>query len=133
MRFWKLLACLLGAFTAVGCGSSSPSNGTAPIVDNPYETCYSGDICANPSAYPNLLSCLSTSLPASSGAGFFCTSGCSSDIDCYQVSQNYPAVCVNNLCYLTCLSSSTTCPGFGDQGCFTFTSSSGDLLDLCAP
>jgi hypothetical protein len=77
---------------------------------------------------------LSTNLPASSGAtGLFCTSGCTDDTDCFQVSPNYPAVCVNNLCYLTCLSSSSTCPGFGDQGCFTFTTSSGDLLDLCTP
>lgn len=129
MRFWQLLACLLlGTFTAVGCGSSTPSDSTTSNSYNAYETCYSTqDICAE-----GLLFCAPTSLPVSSGyTGYFCTSGCTSDSSCLQVPQNYSAVCVNGQCYLSCPGGSATCPG--DQGCFTFDTTSGGQLDLCTP
>jgi hypothetical protein len=98
MKTWRLAGCLLlGIATASACGSSSPSN-NAPIVDNPYETCYAGDICASG------LTCAATTLPASSGyTGYFCTSGCTYDVDCLQVPTNYSALCVNGQCYLGCL------------------------------
>jgi hypothetical protein len=115
-----LTGVLFGAIIAVGCGSS-PSNNTAPIIDNPYETCYAGDICAGG------LTCAVTTLPASSGlTGYFCTSGCSVDSDCVQVLSNYDAICVDNQCYLSCPAGSSTCPY--DQSCFNFGS-----ISLCTP
>jgi len=103
---------------AAGCHSNA-------VVDQPYESCLAGEVCAKG------LYCTPTNLPASSGiSGYFCTSGCTYDSDCLQLVQNYDAVCVSNLCYLTCPSGSSTCPY--DQGCFTFDTNI-DTLDLCTP
>ncbi|MGA7742320.1 MAG: hypothetical protein WBV96_25125 [Polyangia bacterium] len=126
MRMLRLLTCLLfGAVMAAGCGSSPSNDNTAPITDNPYDTCYSGDSCAGG------LTCIGTNLPASSGyTGYFCTSVCSFDTDCLQIPTNYTASCVNGLCYLTCPAGSSTCPY--DQSCFTFDSNLGSI-DLCTP
>lgn len=125
-----LTGLLFGAVMAASCGSSTPAATTA-VTDNPYETCYAGDICLGG------LKCWQTSLPASSGyTGWFCTSGCNYDSDCLQVPANYSAVCVNNLCYLTCPAGGSTCPYDASsgvaQGCFTFDSNVGSL-DLCTP
>jgi hypothetical protein len=121
----RFLTCaLFGAVMAAGCGSSAPAS-SPPITDNPYETCYAGDICAGG------LTCAATNLPASSGyTGYFCTSGCNLDRDCVQVPASYSATCVNGQCYLTCPAGSSTCPY--DQGCFTFDSNVGPV-DLCTP
>jgi hypothetical protein len=96
-----------------------------PVIENPYETCYAGDICAGG------LTCAATTLPATSGyTGYFCTSVCYTDSDCVQVPTNYTATCVNSQCYLTCPAGRSTCPY--DQSCFTFDSSLGSI-DLCTP
>ncbi len=126
MKMLRVLTGLLfGAITAVGCGSSSSTDNTAPITDNPYETCYAGDVCVGG------LTCAVTTLPVSSGyTGYFCTSGCSLDSDCVQVPTNYNATCVNSQCYLSCPAGGSTCP-YG-QSCFTFDSNVGSL-DLCTP
>ncbi len=124
---WRLLTCMMFAVTMFGgCGSNSNANdGSTAIIDNPYETCYAGDICASG------LTCAATTLPASSGyTGYFCTSGCNVDTDCVQVPANYAAACVNQQCYLTCPGGSYTCPY--DQGCFTFDSNAGPIA-LCTP
>jgi hypothetical protein len=126
MNTRNLLTCMLfGAVMAAGCGSSPSTDNTAPIIDNPYDTCYAGDTCAGG------LTCAGTTLPASSGyTGYFCTSGCSLDTDCLQVPTNYSASCVNEQCYLTCPAGSSSCP-YG-QSCFTFDSNLGSI-DLCTP
>jgi hypothetical protein len=123
MKVLRFLTCtLFGAAMAAGCGGGGGN--PAPIVDQPYETCYSGDVCAQG------LYCTQTLLPASSGyTGFFCTSGCTYDTDCVQLVQNYNAVCVSGQCYLSCPAGSSTCPY--DQGCFTFNDNG--LIDLCTP
>jgi hypothetical protein len=129
MHPYRLLTCLLfGAVMSAGCGSSAPSsdNNTPPVTDNPYETCYAGDVCLGG------LTCAVTTLPASSGVtGYFCTSGCNVDSDCVQVPNNYSAACVNGQCYLTCPSGSSTCPY--SQGCFTFVDTNQNSLNLCTP
>ena len=104
--------------------SSSACSGSAPAVDEPYESCILGDVC-NGGLY-----CQGTTLPISSGySGNLCTSGCNSDNDCLQLVQSYDAVCVNAQCYLTC-PASDACPY--SQGCFTFDSPAG-LIGLCTP
>jgi hypothetical protein len=91
----------------------------------PYDSCGSGDSCSGG------LSCIDTSLPASTGiTGSFCSSACQQDSDCVQVPTNFAANCVNDQCYLTC-PSSDSCPY--DQSCVQFTDQNGNAISLCSP
>jgi hypothetical protein len=115
---------IFGVALLAACGSNKSDN-TTPIVDEPYETCYAGDVCSDG------LTCAATTLPASSGyTGYFCTSGCTYNSDCVQLAGNYTAVCIDNQCYLSCPAGNATCPY--DQGCFTFSSNMGSVA-LCTP
>lgn len=129
MKLRQSLVCswvylLFATVMAVGCGSSG-SSGNPPVTDQPYETCYAGDYCAQG------LTCAATTLSASSGAtGYFCTSGCNYDSDCLQLLTNYDAFCVSGQCYLNCPTGNNTCPY--DQACLTFSTNTGPI-SLCAP
>jgi len=77
---------IFGAVLVAGCGSNK-SNSATPTVDDPYETCYTGDVCSDGPT------CTATTLPATSGyTGYFCTSGCTYDSDCVQLAGNYTSV-----------------------------------------
>lgn len=123
-RAYTLVACaLFGVALSSGCSSAAPA-GPGAVVDDPYESCASGDICDDD------LSCIATSLPASTGfSGYFCSSACASDSDCVQDVTGFDAACVNDQCYLTC-PSSDACPY--SQTCLTFDSNTGPI-SLCTP
>ena len=123
-RVYAWAACILfGAALSSGCSSSPPADDVS--TEDPYETCEPGDDCTAG------LDCAATTLPASSGyTGYFCTSGCNVDSDCVQVLTDYTASCVNQQCYLNCLSGND-CP-YG-QACFQFTDQTGNAINLCAP
>jgi hypothetical protein len=122
VRSWVCL--LFVTLAAVGCGSSR-SSGNGPVTVDAYESCYDGDYCLHQ------LTCAGTVLSASTGVtGYFCTSGCYYDSDCYQPAGTYDSFCVSGQCYLSCPTGSSGCPY--DQSCVTFSTTTG-LISLCAP
>jgi hypothetical protein len=125
MNVLRFLTCtLFGAALAAGCGGGG-GRGNPGIVAQPYESCLPQDVCAEQ------LYCAMTILPDSTGyaGGYFCTSGCTYDSDCFQDPSNYPSVCVGNQCYQTCPAGNSACPS--GQACFTFNDNG--LIDLCTP
>ena len=127
MNVLRFLTCtLFGVLLAAGCGGGQRAASTGPKVDQPYEPCYAGEVCETG------WTCAPTTLPASSGytGDYFCTSGCTYDTDCVQISGNYPPACIDNQCYQTCPAGNSAC--FPEQSCFTFDSNLG-AIDLCTP
>lgn len=126
MHVLRFLTCaLFGAAMVAGCGGGGGHGNSGTYVAQPYESCLAEDVCAEP------MSCAVTILPNSTGyaGGYFCTSGCTYDSDCYQVPSNYPSACVGGQCYQTCPAGSSAC--FSDQACFTYDDNG--PIDLCSP
>ena len=122
LAFFSLLTIL-----APGCLVVS----TGPNVDQSYDSCVPGDVCADGN-----FTCESSTLGDPSFTGSFCTAACTANSGCPEDVSGFPTVCVLyaqglGQCYLTC-PTGNTCP-YG-QGCFAYQDAfTGNLINLCTP
>jgi hypothetical protein len=94
-------------------------------VDAPFDFCAQNDGCSQGTA------CIPSTLPLVFN-GFFCSANCNVSSDCPQDFTNFPTICVNQACYLSCPAGSNSCPY--TSSCATFQDDqTGELLDLCTP
>jgi hypothetical protein len=96
------------------------------VVDQAYETCFSGEECQAGSG----TACIETTLQVFNNA-FFCSSGCNFDSDCPDDLTNFARACLNGACYIQCVGSSQTCPD--GNACVTFQQTDGALVQVCTP
>lgn len=115
-RLRMLLPLLTFALAACGGGQ----------LDQPYDVCAANDRCDQGTV------CIQSTLPVVF-SGFFCSNGCNIDQDCLQDFSNFPSICVNSACYLSCDGQvgSRTCP-YGTE-CVSFVDQNNFETDLCTP
>jgi hypothetical protein len=105
------------ALTLAACGGGGQ-------VDAPYDVCAARDGCSGGTA------CIQSSL-AGVFTGFFCSAGCSADSDCPQDFSNFPSICLDNACYLSCPTTNSSCP-YGST-CNEFSDQTGTPTFACVP